>query len=97
MKLFKVMRIDQIGWDEFDSFVCVANSELNARRMHPRGNKCYVWDDINNAWHSVIFGKNELEYHSWTCNIDRLNVELIGNPSNTHEKEFVVLASFNAG
>jgi len=38
MKIYKVERPNgEWGYDEYDSFVCVASSEEDARKMHPGG------------------------------------------------------------
>lgn len=35
MKLYLVARTDDVGYDEYDSFVCAAQSEDGARNMTP--------------------------------------------------------------
>jgi hypothetical protein len=39
MKLFVVFRNDDVGYDEFNSFVCLADSASKALKMHPTGNR----------------------------------------------------------
>ena len=84
MKLFLVKRLDDWGYDEFDSFVCAAKSSDDALKMHP------IWD-----WNDD--GKKD---HIDTGEIpwlekDKLSVTEIGE-SNTDEEK-VIIASFNAG
>lgn len=43
MKLYRIKRTDKVGWDEFIGAVVAANSEAEARRMHPGGG-----DHLNN-------------------------------------------------
>lgn len=89
MKIFKVERADSIGWDEFDSFVVVAESEDRARCIHP--NSCYVWND--GKWENPKYPSGR--YDGWPSP-DQLLVEYLGEACK-EQKEGVVLASFNAG
>ena len=103
MRIFKVTRAedDRIEYDEFDSFVCAAPESAAARRLHPRGR--YVWNEDTRGWHWVdrdtdVPEESRCEYHSWTCDIDSLEVELIGtSPRPGYHGAVVILASFNAG
>lgn len=105
MKIFRVSRPadDKIGWDEYDSFICVAPDEAAARCIHPSRRLSRVWNEATSQWHWLNAETGEVEveadqYHTWTCDIERLDVEVIGDQSASHSpKRGVVLASFNAG
>ena len=71
------------GYDTFDSVVVAAESEDEARRIHP-SSYMYEWD-----------GKEEGEYSSW-CAAEDVRVVLIGKAVKGTAKG-VVCASFNAG
>ncbi len=97
---------DSILWDEFDSFVCVAATAGEARRLHPRGEDRMVWVESDSSWHPV-FPNGDVdgeawEYHSWTGDLESLDVVWLGEAGDgalriAEDKGSVVLASFNAG
>lgn len=39
--LYLVKRTDNVTWDEYDSFVVCAESEDEARRVHPSGGEFF--------------------------------------------------------
>ena len=94
---------ENIGYDEFDSFVCVAATASVARRFHPRGEEMMVWVEADGSWHPVLSGtvdEEPWEYHSWTTDIDRLEVVWRGQAADGALRVVsggVILASFNAG
>lgn len=85
MKLFLVKRTDYVGYDEFDAFVCAAESEEQARSMLP--------DD---EWHmkEYVIGLIMCE---WTKDLNKIEVEYIGEADEKYTEPAVILASFNAG
>jgi hypothetical protein len=103
VKIFKVSRPegDKVGYDEYDSFVCVAPDEETARRLHPR--HYHVWVETTGGWHwkdgeTGVVEQNMDKYHSWTCDIDALVVEEIGSsPQKFFDGVKVILASYHAG
>jgi hypothetical protein len=40
------------GYDTFDSFVCFAEDEESARKMHPSGNNYFIINDFSHCWTS---------------------------------------------
>lgn len=91
MKLYLVERTDKIGYDDYDSFVCWANSEEEARWMVP--------DPEYHMWKDGVFSHSYREQapapnYSWTKDPKTLKVWELSRPP---EKPEVVLASFNAG
>ena len=99
--LFKVSRgeTDHIDWDEFDSFVCVAEDAESARRMHPRNH--YVWNKRSGGWHfryeSGKIEDDRCEYHSWTSDLSSLVIECLTTAGVELPVGRIVVASFNAG
>lgn len=81
MNLYLISQDINDDYDTYDSAVVAAESEDDARTIHP--------DRCGNEW--------SLEYESvWLkySDIDKITVELIGT---TDRERGVVLASFNAG
>ena len=81
MNIFKVERTDKVGYDEYDSFVIIAESENEARVTDPSGKP--VEDSIFSSWVKVR-------------DLDKLIVTLIG-VANEDQEPGIVLTSFNAG
>jgi hypothetical protein len=93
MKIYMVERTDQVGYDEYDSFVCVAHDETQARWMVPDP-EYHMWKEIDGK-PIMCYSYREQKpatFHSWTDDINSLKVnEII--PSDPK----VILASYNAG
>ncbi len=79
-------------YDEYDSFVCVAIDEKEARRTSP-GNYS-TWSEKYEAW--VSCDGEPQTYHGWTTNIEALEVTRVGDAADGMEVG-IVCASFNAG
>jgi hypothetical protein len=90
--IYLLSRTDKIDYDNYDSVVVCANSEKEARKIHPSRFLCKSeiekWKNNNlsrtDGW--IFFDK-----------IDTLKVKLIGQASDDIELGSVILASFNAG
>lgn len=81
MNIYKVERTDNVDYDEYDSFVIIAETESVARYTHPNG--C----DIEDAG---------LSGNSWPVMPEDLMVTFVGRvDGNTIVG--VICASFNAG
>jgi hypothetical protein len=83
MNLYLLTQNNNNGWDTYDSCVVVANSEEEARLIHPNGD---IWNGH----------KYPSRSRSWANTPDSVMVELIGNAINLKENT-VVISSFNAG
>jgi len=81
------------GYDTFDSFVACADSEEEARKMHPSG----ILDENDVGTDFPDLGKSRGKYSPWVkfSEIHLLEVEKLGVASN--QIKGVILASFNAG
>jgi hypothetical protein len=86
MKLFKILRKDRVGYDEFDSAIVAAQTAEKARKIVPVGN--------NTLTHFSENGEGDFTF--WTNDIKNVKVEYIGE-AKSGQREAVILASFNAG
>ena len=87
MKIWLVERPgDYVGYDEYDSFVCRASTEEEARTMFPDDHE-YDTHHRWNYWNDWI---NEDQIHT-------LIVTLLGVSDDQDSPPSVILASFNAG
>jgi hypothetical protein len=90
VKLWLVSVKEHLGWDTYDSMVVAAETEDQARRIHPHGED-FLWDD---GWKHK--GQPIRADDSWVDNPDDLIVECIGTAIEETEAG-VILASYNAG
>lgn len=94
-KLYLVQRLDEVDYDEYDSFVVSAADESMARDTHPGMNIA------NNHLKPLDITANEHAWKSnygWIGRIDRhsdLLIKEIGTSKTDEHK--VLCASFNAG
>ena len=92
MNLYLVSQNENDGYDTFDSFICAAESEQNAREIHPFGYQdkdCdeYSEEDDNWFYDDTWVSKDK---------IGKVKVKQIGVADPSIPKG-VILASFNAG
>lgn len=87
--LYLVERTNKIIWDQYDSFVVCAESEDEARRVHPSG-RMFFEDDMSEQ--SKRYFKSD-----WTDKIETLEVICVGLASVSLENRQVICASYNAG
>lgn len=85
MNLYLVRRTDIVVYDEYDAFVCAAESEEQARRMPPVAE----WLTSELLSSNIIW--------EWTNDLNKIKVEYIGKADEKYTKPTVILASFNAG
>lgn len=93
-KLWFVRRTGLVGYDEYDSFVCAADTKEIAICIHPDGSRIY--DESRKGW----LWKDDLEGRvfnegTW-ANPERLVVEYLGE-TDREIAGTVICASFNAG
>lgn len=101
MKLWLLEQTINKNWDTFDSAVVVAETEDEARKIHPMNHKDYnnlasiVWK--NNSWYYI----NELGYNAYwnMCWVDphEVIVTYIGEASDKFKSGDIVCSSFIAG
>lgn len=101
MNIYKVSRTDKIDYDEYDSFICYARDELEAKDIPPAS--YIVWDPDNKRWaddYEMDSGQpaeDRMMSRGWPVAADTLlKIELIGKGPDD-AKPGVILASFNAG
>ena len=105
MNLYKVSQNINNGYDTYDSVVVCAESEKEARLIHPSES---VTHHKNGKWYGTYRGgerigeeyefEDECNYGSWVSlsDIDKLKVEYIGD-ADKKIKKGIIIASFNAG
>lgn len=94
MNIYLVERTDDWDYDDYDQFVCFANSEEEARWQVPDP-EYHMWKD---KVYCYSYGKQEPVGHAtnWVEDPNTLKVFHIG-VSLREVKPDVILASFNAG
>jgi len=83
MKLFLLSQDENGGYDTYDSCVVCAESEEDAKKIHPSG---YRNDEVT---------EEEEKYGTWTT-LSNVDAEYIGEAKEGSERG-VVCSSFNAG
>lgn len=93
MKLYLVERTDKWSYDDYDSFVCVAENEEQARWMMP--DEYYIRKE-DGLYFQYADGterkENEHNWSSWATNLSDIKVTEI-----IPDEPRIVLSSFNAG
>lgn len=89
MNLYLVRRTDITGYDEYDAFVCAAESEEQARKMLPFDEEL-VREKTEENIRNLIFWE-------WTKDLNKIKVEYIGKADKKYTEPTVILASFKAG
>lgn len=87
MKLFKVW-VDNVGYDAYDSFVCIARSEdeiWDSIKINKYNERVFQLMDNEGFMDSVYFDNFQGEIHIEEINLDEVSVP------------YIVLASYNAG
>ena len=87
------------GYDTYDSFVCVAESAEDARRMFPGG--AYVqWSDSHERWEMIDDAcggfLRQYDLDEWDSHIRTIGVKLLGR-AEPGASVGVVCASYHAG
>ena len=92
MNIYLVQQDIVKGYDTYDSFVCVAKSEQEAREIHPSD---YVKHHKDGVWYS---GEYEHDFVDWVLykDIDKVKVTSIG-VAHSWQQKGIIIASFNAG
>ena len=88
MNLYLIRQNINRDYDTYDSAVVIANSEEEAKTIHPEG---YRWKD--NKWRGGW--AIDLANKTW-CHPEHVTVELIGTATYGDAGD-VLIASFNAG
>jgi len=93
MNIYKLIRDDIGGYDTYDSAVVVAENEEQAKKMHPsHTSHPYIDDYATEKW-----WEEDDMYKSWTHDLSKIQVTLIGKANKSFDKPQVIVASYNAG
>jgi hypothetical protein len=97
MNIYKVEQNLNNWYDTYDSFVCIAETEQDARETHP---SMFVTHNKKGEWYGTYTkgGEYIVDGDDWISfgSIDQLTVTLIGVASED-QKKGVIISSFNAG
>ena len=103
LKIFKISQNVNTEYDTFSDAIVIAESEEDAKRIHPylKSFKDIFYDEEKKQFWSKYSGKEETylfenTYGTWTNDLTKIKVELIGIADNKLKKG-VVCASFHAG
>jgi hypothetical protein len=97
MKLWLISQDVNRGYDTYDSAVVAAETEDEARRIHPASH--YEWDDARRVWFTTYADGERREHKEcwdWVSDIECVSALCIGEAAE-HVEKGVVCASFNAG
>lgn len=87
MNIYLCTRTSRGGYDTYDSFICYANNEEEAKNLKP-GFETELGEMIDwNDYYSL---------RSWVKSPDDIDVEFLGTKDSINTA-YVILASFNAG
>ena len=94
MNLYLVSQKVNNGYDTYDSFVCAAKDEEQARYVSP--SSYYTW--LDDCWCFVYADgtTKPSKFDAW-CHPEDVSVKLIGDTSDQYSEPVIVLSSFNAG
>jgi len=97
MNIYSVSRHpdDDIDYDSYLGFVCVARTPFEAKRMWPSKEWSATWDEEDEHWVDN-FG-DIVSSSTWTCDLDSLVVEHVGVTAVPDQPAGVVMHSFLAG
>lgn len=93
MNLYKLEQEMVTGYDTYSATVVAANSEDDARTIHP---SMLVDGAVNNKWQYADFGGDYEEYQ-WPSFISRIYIRVTLLSKNVDLKRGIVLSSFRAG
>lgn len=84
MNIYLLKQDSVRGWDTYDSAVVWAETEEEAKRIHP------------NSW-ETLSEKEEVSYYSWPSKPEAITAVFLGLADDPKAKPGVICASFNAG
>lgn len=87
-RLYRIWQEENNDYDTFDSAVVVANSDDEARQIHPGASKHYTNEK---RW------EQEKGHGTWAKRPELVQVEQIGIALDTFKPGQVIVSSFNAG
>ena len=88
MNIYRVVRKDYVDYDQYNGFVCVAESEEQAIHMNPN---CDIF-----CYGISLYYDFEKPDSMWVSNVSDLEVECIGTTS-LFDKPQIILTDFRAG
>jgi len=97
MKIYLVTSPKAASWDEYQGFVCVANTEEEARNMHPSdfANE-YMWCDCTGEWQYTSYSGLIMKLSTWPHSPQDVKVQYLGEAAPEYTEKQVILGDFNA-
>ena len=96
MNIYKVSQSINNDYDTYDSFICYASTEEEARKMYPSNYEPTKWDEDTKKHIPCSWLDPEFTYNEWANKLDQVKVKYIGTTIE-NKQSAVILASFNAG
>lgn len=93
--IYKIYQNDVQGYDTYSDAIVVASTILEAKCLHP--NEDHKYSIIEKKWISELNPHQNYIPDTWTLDIDKISVELIGEADTKYTKPCVILSSFHAG
>lgn len=90
MNIYKLENFTVTGYNTYDNCIVVANSEEEARQIHPAYSDAH-WSECNYIWLHEGWQLSK----TW-CKPADVVVKLIG-VTDLYDKPTIILSSFNAG
>lgn len=89
MNIYLISQTENLGYDKYDSAVVVAESEEQAKSIHPSGRLFDPDAEDYLRW--------DYTFSSWASNPENVKATWIGTAGSHLNAGHVVCASFNAG
>jgi len=91
MNIYLIESIESVGYDCYDSFCIVTNSEEEVREIAQKcgANETETWDTSGGKLKSI-------EVKFWTVP-QKTKIQLVGKYIGEETESFILIASFNAG
>lgn len=89
--IYLVQRTDGFDYDDFDSFVCIAKDEEEARAMKPEHVREHQTIPLEPTLHNTTD-----KYSGWVSSFNHVKVTFLGK-AKLSQKSGLLCASFNAG
>jgi hypothetical protein len=94
LKLWLIYQTENLGYDTYDSAVVVAETEADARDIHPSQ---YIENYSIAKDNPDDFQRWDYDYSNWASHPDKVTAEYIGDAAPNMKAGDVVCSSFNAG
>lgn len=95
MNIYKISQSVNNGYDTYGSAVVVAESELEAAKIHPSGLDAKGFNESTRKYDKPWYKTDRRDW-TWASRLEDVKVELIGS-TNLYDKPFIICRGFNVG